>query len=208
MAEYSGAEQLAQAIVAQADAEANKIREDAKNAARDLVAEAQLQAAKQREEVASAEALRRARQSASALATAHLEARREVLRAREELIDRVFGAVEERLEALRSEPAYGRILVSLVGEAAAALESERELAVDVCAADYEFARQALGTAPINNHRIVVRSDEQISRGGCIVRQSDGRVLYDNTYGSIVARHRRRLRAAVAEMLWESRWEAT
>jgi hypothetical protein len=43
-----------------------------------------------------------------------------------------------------------------------------------------------------------------------VRQSDGRALYDNTFGSIVARHRQRLRSGVAELLWdeESRWEAT
>jgi len=208
--QFSGVEQLAHAVVAQAEAEAKKIREGAEATARHLIAEAELRANRQREKAAAANAARVTRHSVSALAATHLEARREVLRAREECIDRVFVAVEERLEALRREPAYGRVLVSLVREAAAALEGDGELIVEVSAADYELARQVLNAAAIDSRRVAVRSDERLVRGGCIVRQPDGRALYDNTFGSIVARHRLRLRAAIAEMLWgkESRWDTT
>ena len=210
MPQFSGVEQLAQAVVAQAEAEAKKIRESAEATARQLVAEAELRASRQRENAAAANAARATRQKVSALAATHLEARREVLRAREECIDRVFGAVEQRLEALRREPAYARVLVSLVREAAAALEGDGELLVEASAADYELARQVLNAAAIDSHRVAVRSDERLLKGGCIVRQPDGRALYDNTFGSIVARHRLRLRAAIAEMLWgkESRWDTT
>lgn len=207
MPQDSGVEQLSQAVLAQAEAEAKKIRESAEATARQIIAEAEAEARTQREAAALAEAARVKSANASELAATHLEARRRILEAREELIDQMFAAAEKRLQDLRKEAAYARVLASLAKEGAAALEGE-ELLVAVSPEDYDLASQALAAAPIEGKRVEVRPDADLHGGGCVVRQSDGRALYDNTFSSIVARHRLRLRAMVAEMLWarETHWD--
>lgn len=203
----SNVDPLAQAILAQAEAEAKKIKETAEVTAQQLVAEAEQQAGKQREAVLLAEADRTKRESASTLAAARLETRRRILETREELIDRVFARVEERFERIRKDPAYGRILIDLAREGVAAFEGENFI-VAVMPDDCDFASQALNSVLIEGKRIEVRPDEQVRGGGCIIWQSDRRSFYDNTFGSIIARHRLRLRMLVAEILWgkETRWD--
>lgn len=140
------------------------------------------------------------RENVSTLATVRLDARGQFLEAREELIERVFAELKDRLETVRRAPSYSPILVNLVSEAVEALEGE-DFVVAVAQQDYDLAKKALASAPIKGKRIEVRADERVRAGGCIVSQSDGRSLYDNTFDSIIARHRLRLRALVAETLW-------
>jgi vacuolar-type H+-ATPase subunit E/Vma4 len=132
---------------------------------------------------------------------------RRVLEAHEELIERVFAGVKDRLETLRRAPRYPPILVNLVREALDALEG-KDFVVAVAREDYDLAKQALASVPIEGKRIDVRSDERVRGGGCIVSRSDGRALYDNTFSAIIARHHLRLRALVAEVLWGKgrRWD--
>jgi vacuolar-type H+-ATPase subunit E/Vma4 len=203
----SNIDPLARAILAQAESEAKKIKQAAEVTAQQLVAEAEREAGKQREAALLVQADRTKRESASTLAAARLETRQRILEAREELIDRVFAKVEERFEGLRKDPAYRRILVDLVREGAAALEGENFI-VAVTTDDYDLASQALRSMPLEGKQIEVRPDEQVHGGGCIIWQSDRRSFYDNTFDSIIARHRSRLRMLVAEILWgkETRWD--
>ena len=203
----SGVEQLAQAVVAQAEAEARKIKETAEAAARQLIDEVERLARRRREDAAVAEAARVRRQHAFILAATRLEARRQILEAREQLIDQTFALVEQRLQALRKDPVYARVLMKLVDEGAAVLEGNA-LIVAVSPEDYDLASHALTAATMAGKRIEVRADADVRGGGCIVRQSHGSALYDNTFSSILARHRRRLRALVAGAFWgkETRWD--
>jgi V/A-type H+-transporting ATPase subunit E len=205
--EDSSVDLLAQAILGQAEAEAKKIRENAETEAAQIISEAEQEASRHREKASAAAAARVERENVSALAAVRLEARRRVLEAREELIERVFAGVKERLETLRRAPRYPPILVNLVREALDALEGE-DFVVAVARDDYDLAKQALASAPIEGKRIDVRSDERVRGGGCIVSRSDGRALYDNTFSAIIARHHLRLRALVAEVLWGRgrRWD--
>jgi V/A-type H+-transporting ATPase subunit E len=204
--ENSGVEQLAQAVLAQAKAEAKKIKATAEAAAHQLVDDAERQAKRRQEDAAVAEAARVERQNAFVLAATRLEARRRILEAREQLVDRVFTAVEQRLRAIRKDPAYPRVLTKLVDEGVSALEGET-LIVAVGSEDHNIASQALSAATTAGGRIEVRADEHI-HGGCVVTQSDGRALYDNSFSSILERHRPRLRALVADTLWQkqTRWD--
>ena len=203
----SRVEQLAQAVVAQAEAEARKIKETAEAAARQLIDEVERLARRRGEDAAVAEATRVRRQHAFILAATRLEARRQILEAREQLIDQTFALVEQRLQALRKDPVYARVLMKLVDEGAAVLEGNA-LIVAVSPEDYDLASHALTAATMAGKRIEVRADADVRGGGCIVRQSHGSALYDNTFSSILARHRRRLRALVAGAFWgkETRWD--
>ncbi len=198
---------LVEAVLAQANAEAKKIKESAQAAALQIVAQAEQQADRQRQTIRLADTERANRESAATLGAAHVQARQKVLEAREELIDRVFAQVEERLAESRNGPAYPRILVDLVREGVAALEGESFI-VEVMPEDYNLASQTLNSAPLEDNRIEVRQNNLIRAGGCIISQADGRALYDNSFNSIVARHRLRSRALVAEILWgkETRWD--
>jgi len=204
--QHSGVEQLAQAVLAQAEAEAKKIKETAEAAARQLVDDAERRARRQQQDAAVAEAARVDRQNAFVLAATRLEARRQILEAREQLVGQVFAAVEQRLQTFRKDPAYPRVLTRLVDDGASVLEGET-LIVAVDSEDHNIASQALSAATIAGRRIEVRADEHI-HGGCVVRQSDERALYDNSFSSILERHRPRLRALVAETLWQkqTRWD--
>lgn len=203
----SNVDMLVGAVLAQADAEAKKIKQTAQANALQIVAEAERQADRQRQATRLAETERANRESAATLGAAHVQARQKVLEAREELIDRVFAQVEEQLAAIRNGPAYPRILIDLVREGVAGLEGESFI-VEVMPEDYELASQALKSAPIQAKRIEVRQNDQIRTGGCIISQADGRALYDNTFNSILGRHHLRSRAFVAEILWgkETRWD--
>src|SRR6516225_7419157 len=173
----SSVEQLAQAVLAQAEAEAKKIKETAEAAACQLVDDAERQARRRQQDAAVAEAARVERQNACVLAATRIEARRQILEAREQLVGQVFAAVEQRLQAIRKDPAYPRVLIKLVDDGASALEGET-LIVAVDPEDHNIASQALSAATIAGRRIEVRADEHI-HGGCVVRQSDERALYDN-----------------------------
>ena len=195
----SSVDLLTQAILAQGEAEAKKIREDAETEAARIISEAEREASRRQELAKTTAAARMQRENVSALAVARLEERKQILEAREELIERVFAKVKERLETLREAPSYLPVLVNLVREAIDALEGE-DFLVAVAQQDYDLAEQALASAPIEGKRIEVRADDRV-RGGCIVSQSDGRSLYDNTFDSIIARYRLQLRELAAQTLW-------
>jgi V/A-type H+-transporting ATPase subunit E len=195
---------LADAILAQAAAEAKQIIAAAQAEAERIVAEAREQESRQ-----SAAALLDAEEKAKRegvveIAAASLDCRRKLLQAREELIDRVFDKVKERLVAIRNSDEYWKILLDLIREGCRAI-GKSNLIVETAAADREAAIRAV--AAIENISIKVQANDGINHGGCIVSDSDRRVIFDNTFEAIVARHRGRLRKQVAEALWgrDVRW---
>ncbi len=207
VAQGSSADLLAQAILAQAREEARKITEDAEAGALRIKSEAERDAAAQSEKAATAETARAERENASELAAAHVAARRRILEAREELIDRVFAEVSARLDAVRKDSSYPRILRDLLNEGISALEGDSFI-VSVAADDLGLAKLALTSLSVNGKRTEARTDEQIRGGGCVIRQANGRCVYDNTFAAIIARHRPHLRAIVADVLWGEgkRWD--
>jgi V/A-type H+/Na+-transporting ATPase subunit E len=196
----SGVDLLTQAILSQAEAEAKKIRDNAEAEAQTIITEAEQEAKAAQAGAATTEAARLERDNARALTAARLETRRRIREAREEWIERVFAETKTRLEALRKETLYAQILVNLVREGMAALGGE-DFIVSVRPEDYDLAARTLNSAATDTRHTKVQADEGVSGGGCIVMQSDGRSLYDNSFDSVLARHRQRLRALVADALW-------
>lgn len=195
----AGAELLAQAIIAQAQEEAAKIRAAAKAAADALIAEAEAEATKRREIIAEEERARALKEQDKALALAELEARRLFLRTREELIERVFIRAEEALATFRKHPQYPGLLQHLLQEGIAALAGD-EFVVEVAPADLSLAEQVCSSPAWCGKRVAVQATEGIG-GGCLVWQQDRRAYSNNSLIGILSRHTERLRPLVAAWLF-------
>lgn len=196
---------LADAILAQAAAEAKQIIAAAQAEAERTIAEAREQASRQSEAALLDAEAKAKREGVVEIAAASLDCRRKLLQAREELIDRVFDKVKERLAAIRNSDEYWKILLDLIREGCRAI-GKSNLIVETATADREAANRAVAATAIENISIKVQANDEIN-GGCIVSDSDRRVIFDNTFEAILARHRARLRKQVAETLWgrEVRW---
>lgn len=197
---------LAGAILAQAVAEAKQIIGAARAEAERTIAEAREQASRQSEAALLDAEDNAKRAGVVEIAAASLDCRRKLLQAREELIDRVFDKVKERLATIRNSDEYWKILLDLIREGCRAI-GKSNLIVETAAADREAAIRAVAAAATENISIEVQANDEINLGGCVVLDSDRRVIFDNTFEAILARHRARLRKQVAEALWgrEVRW---
>jgi V/A-type H+-transporting ATPase subunit E len=201
-----GADVLARAIIAQAQEEAEQIRAAAKAEAEALVAAAEAEAAQRYQAAAEEEKARALKEKSKMLALVDLEARRRVLHAREELIERVFARVTEACTALRQEARYAELLQQLIQEGITALVGE-EFLVEVAPEDVPLAERARAALAAKGYRVVVQAHDGIN-GGCVIWSGDRHTLYDNSFASILARHKERLRPLVASWLFgdETDWQ--
>jgi V/A-type H+-transporting ATPase subunit E len=195
----SSAELLAQTIIAQAQEEADKIRQAAKAEAARLIAAAETDAAGRHQAVRAAEASRAHQEKSRGIALARLEARRLFLQAREDMLEQVFSRTKTALATSRKAPQYLGLLARLMHEGMTALAGER-FTIEVAPEDQALARQALDVPTLQGQAIEVQGRQGID-GGCIVWQQDRRALYDNTFASILRRQKERLRPLIAAWLW-------
>ena len=109
-------EMLSRAILTEARDEAEQIKAEAREKAEAIRKRAREQAEQERKAI-----LDRAREDAErlrgqAVATAHLKARSVQLTDREQLLDRVFKTVRERLAEVQNRPDYDQIAAQLLRE--------------------------------------------------------------------------------------------
>jgi V/A-type H+/Na+-transporting ATPase subunit E len=195
----SSANRLADAVLAQANEEADRIRQAATAEASRSIAEAEAEAAARREAAAKMRDAEALRSQVAARALSRLEARRELLEAREKLIERVFARSAEALESLRTHHEYASVLSRLVREAVDAL-GEKSFIVEVAPEDLPVAEHVTASIATPELTIEPRARDGL-RGGCIVWRGDRRAFCDNTFIAVLSRNRPRLRALVAECLW-------
>lgn len=195
----SSADRLAQALLAEAKEEAERIRRAAAEEAGRSIAEAEAEAAERREAAARMRDAEARRSQVAALALARLEARRQLLEAREHLIERVFALAAAALEALRARPEYESVLARLVGEGVAALGGQ-SFVLEVAPEDLPIAERVAGSMASSNLAIETRAREGLA-GGCIVWRADRRAFSDDTFVAALSRNKPRLRALVAHWIW-------
>lgn len=142
-------------------------------------------------------------------ATGRIEARRILLKAREESVSGVFTEIKQGLATLRKNAErYRRSLVVLAAEAVVAVGGQ-EVTLRVaqkdkaCADSSAFvedvrreAAQHVAAVP-NIHLAWAEKD---TGGGCIVVDPSERVVFDNTYPRRLARMRRQLRMTIIREL--------
>ena len=193
-------EMLSRAILAEARDEAEQVKAEAKERADAIRKRAQEQAEQERKAI-----LDRAREDAERLrgqgvATAQLKARSLQLTNREQLLDRVFETVRERLSEVQKRPDYDQIATQLLREALVQLRVNKAQVRADQATQALLEKGALGelSKELNGQ---FTSGGTLEEGtGIIVDAADGKLNYDNTLETRLQRLEGTLRAAVYKLL--------
>ncbi len=191
--ESTASKKLQEEIREQSEAEAAVILEQAEKEAGRIIGDAESEAQKIRSGLikkakTEAEGIRK-----RILSSVHLEIKKQNLKAREEMLSKLFLLVQEKLEQFRKSPDYGSFLETAVIEGALALGFEN---LSILTGDVE--RKLLSKQSLN--RIVKQldqegrkvklllSDEKIDEGGVIVASQDGRARFDNRFSARIRRN--------------------
>lgn len=193
-------EMLARAILTEARDEAEQIKAEAKEKAEAIRKRAVEQAEQERKAI-----LERAREDAErlrgqAVATAQLKARSLQLTHREQLLDRVFKSVREKLSDIQKRPDYDQIATLLLREALVQLRvNKAEIRAD------KITRNILEkgvldqiSRELNGQFTIVGTPEEGT--GVIVDAADGKLHYDNTLETRLHRLEGSLRSTVYKVL--------
>ena len=192
-------EMLERAILTEAQDEAEQIRAEATTKAEAIRKRAQERAEAERKAI-----LDRARQDAErlesqAVATAQLKARSVQLAHREELLERVFKTVKEKLAGVQDLPNYDQIAASLLREALTQLRANQ---ADVRADERtqeSLKKGALAeiSKELNGEYTLGALEEGT---GIVVDAADGKLHYDNTLATRLDRLQSTLRSSVYKIL--------
>lgn len=193
-------EMLSRAILTEVRDEAEQIKADAKEKAEAIRKRAQEQAEQERNAI-----LNRAREDAErlrgqAVATAQLKARSVQLTNREQLLDRVFKAVRERLPEVQKRPDYDQIAARLLREALVQLRVNKAKVQADKTTQGILEKKALAdlSRELNGEFSSAGSLEEGT--GVIVEAADGKLHYDNTLETRLHRLEGTLRSAVYKVL--------
>ena len=198
--EAQGIEMLSRAILTEARDEAEQIKAEAREKAEAIRRRAQEQAEQERKAI-----LDRAREDAERLrgqsvATAQLKSRSLQLTNREQLLDRVFKTVRERLPELQKRPDYEEIAAQLLREALVQLRVNKAQ-VRADKTTQHILRKGVLRELSKELNGQFDSSEELEEGtGIIVDAADGKLNYDNTLETRLQRLEGTLRAAVYKIL--------
>jgi vacuolar-type H+-ATPase subunit E/Vma4 len=192
-------EMLARAILTEAREEAEQMQADAKEKAEAVRKRAQEQAESERRAI-----LDRANQDAErlrsqAMATAQLKSRSTQLDVREKLLDNVFAEVKKQLDSVKKRPDYDAVAAMLLREALTQLRvNKAEIKADE--ATQKSLKGALdGISRELNGEFTVSG--KLEEGtGVVVDAAGGKLHYDNTLETRLARLQSTLRSSVHKVL--------
>jgi V/A-type H+-transporting ATPase subunit E len=193
-------EMLSRAILTEARDEAEQVKAEAREKAEAIRKRAQEQAEQERKAI-----LERAREDAErlrgqAVATAQLKSRSQQLTHREQLLDRVFKTVRERLPELQKRPEYEQVAAQLLREALV------QLRVNKAQVRADKTTQAILEKGALNELSRELNGQFTGAGtleegtGIVVEAADGKLHYDNTLETRLERLEGTLRASVYKIL--------
>lgn len=193
-------EMLERAILTEARDAAEQVKAEAKEKVEAIRRRAQERAEQERKAI-----LDRARQDAErlrsqAVATAQLKARSTQLSHREQLLDRVFKTVKEKLPDVQNRPDYDQIAAMLLREALQELRVKKaEIRADKTTQNV-LKKSALHDISKELNGQFTMSDALEEGTGIIVGAADGKLNYDNTLETRLSRLQNTLRSAVHKVL--------
>jgi vacuolar-type H+-ATPase subunit E/Vma4 len=193
-------ERLTEAVMGEVGADAEKIRSEAQ-----VKADAIRQKAKEEAEAHAQDILKRAALEAErihrqGLASAELKARLLHLDHREKLLQNVFQTARQKLPAVQQRKDYDQVALQLLREALVHLgASAAQIQADPTTRKYLTppALEAL-SKELNVQLTLAGALED--RLGVVVETHDGRMHYDNTFETRLARLQNSLRSAVNHIL--------
>lgn len=193
-------EMLARAILTEAREEADQMKAEAQEKADAIRRRAQEQAEAEKRAI-----LERARQDAErlrgqAVATAQLKARSLDLTNREQLLERVFKTVKEKLPEVQKRPDYDRIAAALLREALVQLRVNKAQIKADRTTQRILENGALGDISKELNGQFSSADALEEGIGVVVEAGDGKLHYDNTLETRLDRLQSSLRASVYKVL--------
>jgi vacuolar-type H+-ATPase subunit E/Vma4 len=193
-------EDLTRAIMNEAQAECDDLRQEAKKKAEVIRQHARAEAERARVEIldkASAEAERLQGQAA---ATAQLKARSKELEQREQVLDQIFSTASSNLPTVFQRRDYPEIAVELVGEALRQLQAP---SAQIRADEQTLKLLTPGVLQTlsKDFGVELSLGSPLKRGiGVIVQTPEGRLQYDNTLETRLERMKPALRPTVYHLL--------
>jgi V/A-type H+-transporting ATPase subunit E len=193
-------EMLSRAILTEVRDEAEQVKAEGKEKAEAIRKRAQEQAEQERKAI-----LDRAREDAErlrgqAVATAQLKARSQQLANREQLLDRVFKTVRERLSDVQKRPDYDQIAALLLREALVQLRvNKAEIRADKTTQSI-LENKVLRDISKELNGEFTSADVLEEGTGIVVEAADGKLHYDNTLETRLQRLEGSLRSAVYKVL--------
>ena len=193
-------EMLSRAILAEARDEAEQVKAEAREKAEAIRKRAREQAEQERKAI-----LDRAREDAErlrgqAVATAQLKARSLQLTSREQLLDRVFKTVRERVPELQKRPDYEQVATQLLREALVQLRVNKAQVRADKTTQAILEKKALDELSKELNGQFTSAGVLEEGTGIIVDAADGKLNYDNTLETRLQRLEGTLRAAVYKLL--------
>jgi vacuolar-type H+-ATPase subunit E/Vma4 len=193
-------ETLSRAILSEANAEAEQIKNDARARADAIRQQAERQAAEERAAILQHAQQEAERIRSQSMATTQLRARTQQLEHREKLLEGVFQAAKEQLPTVEQWGDYEEIALRLLREAVVQLRSKR---AHVQADPVLLKLLADGvlekiSAELN---VALKLGTPLKKGtGVVVETSDGHINYDNTLETRLFRLQSSLRSPVYHVL--------
>lgn len=191
---------LERAILGEVRDEAEQLKAEAKEKVDAIRKRAQTQADVESKAILDAATQDAERLRSQAVATAQLKARSVQLEHREQLLDRVFKAVKEKLADVRNRSDYDQIASTLLREALVQLRvNKAEIHAD------EATQNALKKKALDEISKELKGQFTLAGAleegtGLIVDAADGKLNYDNTLETRLDRLQGNLRASVYKIL--------
>ncbi|MEM3421329.1 MAG: V-type ATP synthase subunit E family protein [Candidatus Hadarchaeum sp.] len=201
-----GARLLAEDILREAEEKAALIIQEATQQASAIIDSTKINA-EEEEKLKLKDAEIKGRQTyAEILAQAKVEARKELLREKEQIIQRVFKEAEEKLRKHALTPEYKEDLARMIVDACRQLGSN-DIIIRVNQRDLETLKSLKNTIVrelnAGNRNINISLGEPIeTTGGVKVATADGKIEIDQTFEGIIQRLTDVLRVRVAKLLFE------
>lgn len=190
---------LERAILGEARDAAEQVKAEAKQKADAIRKRAQEQAEQESKSILDLARQDVDRLRGQAVATAQMKARSVQLAHREQLLDRVFKAVKERLPEIQKRPDYDEIAAMLLREALVQLRvNQAEIRADqVTQKSVQKALDKISNELKGKFTTAATLEEG---NGIVVDAADGKLHYDNTLETRLDRLQGTLRASVYKIL--------
>jgi V/A-type H+-transporting ATPase subunit E len=200
--QHPTSEVLRKEIRNQSDDEAASILEQAKKESDKILSDAEKEARKIKTELLKKAELQANGIRKRILSGVHVEIKRQNLRAREELISKVFQMVAKRLDAFRQSDTYIVFIRKMVKEGVLALDADEFRILHGNVEKQRLTKKILSEMEkelsIETGRKVklVLSDQVLPEGGVVLISSDERMLFDNRFSARMERMEDEMRLVV------------
>jgi len=193
---------IASEILEDVKKEAEKIIRDAEKEAEEILRKAKEEAEKTRERLLTEAKEKGEIEKKKMKSLTEMEMRNKLLQVKEELVNATFGKTLTRLKKFAQTESYYDYLLKLISEASEKIGSGI-LVVYVNSKDREWLSHGSLDQLSEKLRVKLILADKIESwiGGCIVKTSDGKVSYDNTFGNRLKLLKPVLRIRIAKMLF-------